>query len=183
MASSNSRIYADFTSLVSSKPSRGSKSVVDPCGYDQAIASGSIASMSLAHGKSDGENDMALRAKKAWEVAMGPGKTLPMQAFMAWMSGTGVSIFSILITGMILMTPVKTIMSTQQTFAPLERMAKGSAGGKKLDLTMQKAAFVAINIAGLIFGVYRLAIMGLLPTASSDWLSFIPAKQFLEHSV
>ncbi|KAJ2745213.1 hypothetical protein GGI20_002352 [Coemansia sp. BCRC 34301] len=186
------RIYADFTPLMG-KPGRGggggsgSKAAVDPCGYDQAIASGSAASMALAHGKSDGESDMALRAKKAWEVAMGPGKTLPMQAFMAWMSGTGVSIFSILITGMILMTPVKTIMSTQQTFAPLERMGKGGGGGggagrSKLDLTMQKAAFVAINVAGLVFGVYRLAIMGLLPTASSDWLSFIPAKQFAEYS-
>ncbi|KAJ1823377.1 hypothetical protein GGH91_000897 [Coemansia sp. RSA 2671] len=177
MASGN-KVYADFTSLVG-KPSRGSKSVVDPFGYDQAIASGSVSSMSLAHGKTDEEGDMALRAKKAWEVAMGPGKTLPMQAFMAWMSGTGVSIFSILITGMILMTPVKTIMSTQQTFAPLERAGKSA---KKLDLTMQKAAFVAINIAGLIFGVYRLSLMGLLPTASSDWLSFIPAKQYMEFS-
>ncbi|KAJ2114281.1 hypothetical protein GGI03_006120 [Coemansia sp. RSA 2337] len=175
---SGNKVYADFTSLVG-KSSRGSKSTADPYGYDQAIASGSISSASLAHGKSDEEGDMALRAKKGWEVAMGPGKTLPMQAFMAWMSGTSVSIFSILITGMILMSPVKTIMSTQQTFAPLERAGKGE---KKLDLTMQKAAFVAINIAGLIFGVYRLSIMGLLPTASSDWLSFIPAKQFMEYS-
>ncbi|KAJ2492423.1 hypothetical protein IWW37_001470 [Coemansia sp. RSA 2050] len=177
MASSN-KAYADFTSLVG-KPSRSSKAVVDPFGYDQAIAAGATSSMSLAHGKTDEEGDMALRAKKAWEVAMGPGKTLPMQAFMAWMSGTGVSIFSILITGMILMTPVKTVMSTQQTFAPLERAGKGA---KKLDLTMQKAAFVAINIAGLIFGIYRLSLMGLLPTASSDWLSFIPAKQYMEFS-
>ncbi|KAJ2817028.1 hypothetical protein FBU31_006366 [Coemansia sp. 'formosensis'] len=177
MANGN-KVYADFTSLVG-KSSRGSKSAADPCGFDQAIASGNVSSMALAHGKSDEEGDMALRAKKGWEVAMGPGKTLPMQAFMAWMSGTSVSIFSILITGMILMTPVKTIMSTQQTFAPLERAGKGA---KKLDLTMQKAAFVAINIAGLIFGIYRLSIMGLLPTASSDWLSFIPAKQYTEFS-
>ncbi|KAJ2891748.1 hypothetical protein GGI21_004234 [Coemansia aciculifera] len=182
---SGTKIYADFTSLVSKTGRGNSKSsaaVIDPWGYDQSIASSSISSLSLAHNKSDGDSDMALRDKKAWEVAMGPGKTLPMQAFMAWMSGTGVSIFSILITGMILMSPVKTIMSTQQTFAPLERMGKSGGGGKKQDFTMQKAAFVAINIAGLIFGVYRLSIMGLLPTASSDWLSFIPAKQYTEYS-
>ncbi|KAI8321224.1 DUF1077-domain-containing protein [Martensiomyces pterosporus] len=123
---------------------------------------------------------MELRAKKAWEVAMAPGKTLPMQAFMAWMSGTGVSIFSIIITGMILMTPFRTIMSVQQTFAPLERVGKG--GSVALDLSTQKAAFIAINVAGILFGIYRLSIMGLLPTASSDWLAFIPAKQYLEHS-
>ncbi|KAJ2000964.1 hypothetical protein GGI04_003934 [Coemansia thaxteri] len=174
---SSSKVYADLTSLMGGR-TKGSKAAVDPSGFDSAVASGSLASASTAHSKADDEGDKALRAKKAWEVAIGPGKTLPMQAFMAWMSGTGVSIFSILITGMILMTPVRTIMGTQQTFAPLERMATG----KKLDLTMQKAAFVAINIAGILFGVYRLSIMGLLPTTTSDWLAFIPAKHYAEYS-
>ncbi|KAJ1732164.1 hypothetical protein H4S06_003903 [Coemansia sp. BCRC 34490] len=172
-----SKTYADFTALMGK--GKQSKSVRDPHGFDAAIASGNVASLSTTQGRND-EADLALRAKKAWEVAMSPGKTLPMQAFMAWMSGTGVSIFSILITGMILMTPAKTIASVQQTFAPLERA--GKSGGSKLDLTMQKAVFVAINIAGILFGVYRLSIMGLLPTTSSDWLAFIPSKQYVEFS-
>ncbi|KAI9501048.1 hypothetical protein BX070DRAFT_229322 [Coemansia spiralis] len=177
VAKPNTKVYADFSSLTS-KGKHG-KSLRDPHGFDLSIASGNIASTSTTQGRND-EADQALRAKKAWEVAMSPGKTIPMQAFMAWMSGTSVSIFSILITGMILMTPVKTIMSVQQTFAPLERAGKSS--GSKLDLTMQKAAFVAINIAGLLFGIYRLSIMGLLPTTTSDWLAFIPAKRYIEFS-
>ncbi|KAJ2548587.1 hypothetical protein EV175_004773 [Coemansia sp. RSA 1933] len=172
------KIYADFTSLTGK--TKSSKSVRDPHGFDATIASGSVASLSTTQGRND-EADLALRTKKAWEVAMGPGKSLPMQAFMAWMSGTSVSIFSILITGMILMTPAKTIMSVQQTFAPLERAGKGS-GGAKLDLTLQKAVYVAINVAGILFGIYRLSIMGLLPTTSSDWLAFIPAKRYIEFS-
>ncbi|KAJ2236973.1 hypothetical protein H4R99_001292 [Coemansia sp. RSA 1722] len=176
---SSERVYADFSSLVGTKAKSSSKSaLVDPHGFDASIAS-STATSSFSSHKND-HSDMELRAKKAWEVAMGPAKTLPMQAFMAWMSGTGVSIFSILITGMILMTPFKTIMSVQKTFAPLERVAKGSS--QKLDLTMQKAAFIAINVAGILFGIYRLSIMGLLPTASSDWLAFIPAKAYSELS-
>ncbi|KAJ1667413.1 hypothetical protein IW140_000874 [Coemansia sp. RSA 1813] len=179
LTKTESKTYADFTSLTGKV--KQSKSVRDPKGFDAAIASGNVASLSTTQGRND-EADLALRAKKAWEVAMGPGKTLPMQAFMAWMSGTSVSIFSILITGMILMTPAKTIMSVQQTFAPLERAGKGGSGGAKLDLTMQKAVYVAINIAGIMFGIYRLSIMGLLPTTSSDWLAFIPAKQYIEFS-
>ncbi|KAJ2719848.1 hypothetical protein GGI07_004967 [Coemansia sp. Benny D115] len=177
------KVYADFTPLLggrNGKPQTKTQ-VADPKGFDASISS-SLNANSLSSGtqaKDDEAVEMTLRAKKAWEVATSPGKTLPMQAFMAWMSGTSVSIFSILITGMILMTPLKTIMAVQQTFAPLEKVAKGSG---KLDLTMQKATFVAINLAGILFGIYRLSIMGLLPTATSDWLVFIPAKQYAELS-
>lgn len=184
MPKSNNKIYADFSSLMSKSKAGGGKSVKDPIGFDLATASSSIASTSLSSGQgsSDHGGDLALLAKKAWEVAIGPGKTLPMQAFMAWMSGTSVSIFSMMITGMILFTPVKTIMSVQQTFAPLERNVDKLGKDAKLDLTMQKMVFVAINIAGILFAVYRLSIMGLLPTTSSDWLAFIPAKHNLEFS-
>ncbi|KAJ2632603.1 hypothetical protein H4R22_001138 [Coemansia sp. RSA 1290] len=163
-----SKVYADLTSLVGKSQSK----FENPAGYS---ASASAASASGASSRAD---DSSLRASKAWEVAMGPGKALPMQAFMAWMSGTNVSIFSIIITGMILMTPLKSLVSVHQTFAPLER-----AKGPQVDLTMQKLAFVAINVAGVLFGIYRLSIMGLLPTTSSDWLAFIPAKQYVEYSL
>ncbi|KAJ1890053.1 hypothetical protein LPJ66_007699 [Kickxella alabastrina] len=176
------KVYADMTPLMTpggaAKTKSTSKSIPkDPHGFDPSTSTRSPTT--LSQDKTSNSTELALRSKKAWEVAMGPGKSLPMQAFMAWMSGTGVSIFSILITGMILMTPLKSIMAVQQTFAPLERVHKG---GERLDLNLQKAAFVAINVAGVLFGVYRLAIMGLLPTASSDWLAFIPAKTFAEIS-
>ncbi|KAJ2613832.1 hypothetical protein H4S08_001999 [Coemansia sp. RSA 1365] len=181
MASSGSnskggrKVYADLSSLVV-KNKAGSK-IVEPAGFDLKTALGRADALAATQTRND-EADAALRTKKAWEVAISPGKSLPMQAFMAWMSGTSVSIFSILITGMILMSPLRAIVSVQQTFAGLERAAKGS----RLDLSMQKAAFVAINIAGILFGVYRLSIMGLLPTTSSDWLAFLPPKEYMEYS-
>ncbi|KAJ1835357.1 hypothetical protein IWW55_007026 [Coemansia sp. RSA 2706] len=161
------KVYADLTSLAKTKTK-----LANPPGFNPQSSSTSNAS---THQRAD---DSALRASKAWEIAIAPGKSLPMQAFMAWMSGTSVSIFSILITGMILMTPAKGLLSVQQTFAPIERVK-----GAKVDLSMQKLVFVAINVAGILFGIYRLSIMGLLPTTTSDWLAFIPAKQHLEHSV
>ncbi|KAJ2784217.1 hypothetical protein H4R18_001272 [Coemansia javaensis] len=175
----SSRVYADLTPLTAQR--RGGRGVREPAGFDLQAALGAAAGGAGAadHGRDDAAADAALRVKKAWEVAMSPGKSLPMQAFMAWMSGTSVSIFSILITGMILMSPLRAIAGVQQAFAGIERGAKGAP----LDLTPQKAAFVAINIAGILFGVYRLSIMGLLPTTTSDWLAFLPPKQYLEHSV
>ncbi|KAJ2254297.1 hypothetical protein IW137_003296 [Coemansia sp. RSA 1287] len=163
------KVYADLTSLLS-KP-RTAKALADPSGFGSSSALASGTSVSAR------TDDSALRTSKAWEVAIGPGKSLPMQMFMAWMSGTSVSIFSILITGMILMSPVRAILGVNQTFAPLLR-----AKGARVDVSMQKLVFVAINVAGVLFGIYRLSIMGLLPTTSSDWLAFIPPKQYLEYS-
>lgn len=34
-----------------------------------------------------------LRQQKAWDTALAPAKQVPMQAFMMWMSGSGVQIF------------------------------------------------------------------------------------------
>lgn len=38
-------------------------------------------------------DDSPIRVKKAWEIALGPGKSIPMNAFMMWMSGNTVQIF------------------------------------------------------------------------------------------
>ena len=51
--------------------------------------------------------------QKAWEVATAPAKALPMNAFMMYMSGSGVQIFSIMITAMMLYQPVKAILGVQ----------------------------------------------------------------------
>ena len=50
-----------------------------------------------------------LKEKRAWDVAIAPAKSLPMQAFMLYMSGGGVQIFSIGIVFMLLLTPFKNI--------------------------------------------------------------------------
>ena len=50
-----------------------------------------------------------LKEKRAWDVATAPVKSLPMQAFMLYMSGGGVQIFSIGIVFMLLLTPFKNI--------------------------------------------------------------------------
>ena len=43
----------------------------------------------------------------AWATAQAPAKNLFMTGFMLWMSGAGVHIFSIMITGMALLNPIK----------------------------------------------------------------------------
>ena len=47
----------------------------------------------------------ALKEKRAWDFAIAPAKSLPMQAFMLYMSGGGVQIFSMGIVAMLLFSP------------------------------------------------------------------------------
>jgi hypothetical protein len=47
-------------------------------------------------------------------VALAPGKQLPMQAFMLWMSGNSVQIFSVAITAMLMFSPIKALLSMSQ---------------------------------------------------------------------
>ena len=58
---------------------------------------------------SSAESYDELKEKRAWDVALAPVKSLPMQAFMLYMSGGGVQIFSIGIVFMLLLTPFKNI--------------------------------------------------------------------------
>jgi hypothetical protein len=51
----------------------------------------------------------ALKESRAWDLAVSPAKSLPMQAFMLYMSGGGVQIFSMGIVFMLLLTPFKNI--------------------------------------------------------------------------
>ena len=47
-----------------------------------------------------------LKLKKAWEVALGPAKQLPMQAIMGYMSGNSLQIFSIMMVFMLYVKPI-----------------------------------------------------------------------------
>ena len=49
--------------------------------------------------------------KRAWDFAISPVKSLPMQAFMLYMSGGGVQIFSMGIVAMLLLSPFKNLSS------------------------------------------------------------------------
>ena len=51
----------------------------------------------------------AIQVSKAWEAAYAPGKSLPMNLMIMWMSGNSVQIFSMMIVMMLIMNPLKGI--------------------------------------------------------------------------
>ena len=137
-----------------------------------------------------------LKKKRAMEMALQPGKQAMMTAFMMWMSGGGIHIFSIMILGMALWQPLKALSQVNAYFAPLQASseegsatpgesgenATARASGPSVDLTQAKLTYVAACLFGLIIALYRMSQMGLLPLTSADWISLLEPKRNLEVS-
>ncbi|KAF8744958.1 hypothetical protein AX14_011972 [Amanita brunnescens Koide BX004] len=111
-----------------------------------------------------------IKEKKAWDFAISPAKSLPMQAFMLYMSGGGVQIFSISIVFMLLLTPFKNLSGINSSFA---QFAPSKSEPTALStLLLQKLVYVACNLLTLCVGLWKCKSMGLLPTGTGDWLAF-----------
>lgn len=115
------------------------------------------------------------REKAAMTLAMSPGKSIFMTAFMLWMSGRQLNIFTISTTSMALLNPVKSLLSTNQAFAKFQH--------DDVDLTQQKAVWVAANLAALAVGLYKMSTMGLLPMTAADWIHTVDLGQVQEEAL
>eukprot|EP00924_Labyrinthula_sp_SR-Ha-C_P016666 augustus_masked-scaffold_6-processed-gene-11.8-mRNA-1 protein AED:0.04 eAED:0.04 QI:0/0.25/0.2/0.4/0.75/0.6/5/1637/199 len=107
-------------------------------------------------------------------LSYSPGRQLFMTAFMLWMSGSTLNIFSIMMTGMALWSPVKSLLSTSSSFA---KFSSDDVGLADSEILQAKAIFIGLNLVGLAMGAYKLSSMGLLPVHSSDWMHLLPNNQ------
>lgn len=114
---------------------------------------------------------MKLKLQKAREVAWSPGKNFMMTAFMLWMSGSGVHIFSIMITFYAVYNPIKSAFTVQQQFTRFEDPKMG--GPERASLLSSKLIFVAMNMFAMTGALYKMSLMGLLPNTPSDWVSLL----------
>ena len=95
--------------------------------------------------------------KKAWEVALAPAKTIPMNAFMMYMSGNSLQIFSIMMVFMLFKTPLTGLMQTNA------QLARFQTERNKGHFWVVKATYVLMNLVALALGVWKVNGMGLLP--------------------
>ena len=90
-----------------------------------------------------------LKLKKAWELAIAPAKSLPMNAVMMYMSGNSLQIFSIMMVFMLFKTPIQSLLQTNQMFEKFE------TDGTKGKLLLVKATFVLMNLVALSLGIWK----------------------------
>lgn len=145
----------DFTR--GGRNSTSSTDLPNPPGYSASITS--------IHDPSR-QNDSSLRAKRLWDMALGPIKQVPMNLFIMYMSGNAISIFPIMMVIMMAVRPFKTLFSINSTFKALD------ANESSLANLGQKLVYVLGNLVGIALAVYKCQSMGLLPTHASDWLAF-----------
>ena len=108
-------------------------------------------------------------------MAYSPGKNLLTTAFMLWMSGSSIQIFSIMMTGMALINPLKAIVGINEFFAPL-------AKEEGVDIHLPKLIYLSLQVLAVGLALYKCSTMGLLPVTSADWTSYIPSKIIEEQS-
>ncbi|CAK9295780.1 unnamed protein product [Gordionus sp. m RMFG-2023] len=116
--------------------------------------------------------DPALIVKRSWEIALGSVKKIPMNMFIMYMSGNSISLFPIMVVGMLFMGPIKALFGIKATF----NMIEGNQAG------IQKIIYFLGNIGNILLALYKCASMGLLPTHPSDWLAFVQLPQQSEYS-
>ncbi|XP_015794573.1 ER membrane protein complex subunit 4 [Tetranychus urticae] len=117
-------------------------------------------------------SDVNLIVKKSWEIASGPIRQLPMNLFIMYMAGNSISIFPIMMIGMLFLKPVKALLQINATFKLIE-------GNQSL---FQKFVYLLGNLLCLALALYKCQSMGLLPIHPSDWLDFVEPQPRIEFS-
>ncbi|KAI8924514.1 hypothetical protein BC831DRAFT_465378 [Entophlyctis helioformis] len=175
-------------SSIDASGKRSNENIVDPPGF--MLDASKLGGKDVAHGGIDADEIAKLKVKKAWDAAIAPAKSIPMNAFMLYMSGNSIQIFSILVTVMLLFNSVKAAMGVSQVFERFQTVssAKAPTGVAAIlammsnPLLLPMIAFVVIQAANLALGIWKCGAMGLLPTATSDWLAFLDHKKIAELS-
>ncbi|KAK6205278.1 uncharacterized protein RJT21DRAFT_14596 [Scheffersomyces amazonensis] len=116
-----------------------------------------------------------LKEKKAWEVAIGPAKSIPMNAIMSYMTGNSLQIIPVTMTLMLLWNPLKAIFNeTNPNFINLTTKKNGTT------ILLAKAVFILFQILNMSIGIYKLYKMGLIPHTEADWIAWKEIKDIKE---
>mmetsp|Transcript_14363 Transcript_14363/g.40874 ORF Transcript_14363/g.40874 Transcript_14363/m.40874 type:complete len:183 (-) Transcript_14363:85-633(-) len=114
----------------------------------------------------------AIKAKKrakAMSIATKPGQQVMMNAFMMYMSGKQLNIFSISTTSSAIITPITSLIQLDKPFASIDT-----------DTQLPKLIYALLNITWLLVGLYKMSSMRLLPTTSADWADRVVWKEMME---
>ena len=118
------------------------------------------------------------RQKMAMSIAVQPGQQIAMQAFMMYMSGNQLNMFSINTTSMAIISPLTAIFSIDQAFRKVQHDTTSDDATDMLQIP--KLIYLALNLVFLCVGLYKMSSMRLLPTTSADWISKIEWKEMIE---
>lgn len=156
--------FNKWTLNFSSKVRGSDRDLSSPPGYTSAV--------STLHVEERRETDPSLIDKRSWEIACGPVKQIPMNLFLMYMAGNSISIFPIMMVGMLFLRPIKAFLTVSTAFKQIE-------GDQHI---LQKLIYLLGNAGCIALALYKCQSMGLLPTHPSDWLEFLDPPEAVEFS-
>ncbi|BGP42604.1 hypothetical protein JCM10449v2_006616 [Rhodotorula kratochvilovae] len=188
----SSRASTSRWTLDYSVPESARAKVRDPPGYVPQLSVKEKAKSASTLIKPKDVDLAALRQQKAWELALAPAKAVPMQAFMMYMSGGGIQIFSIMSVWFLLKQAVSGMLGVDKgthpfpllagtpsliafrftAFAPFEAASKTktpTTDATAQSFLEQKIVYVLCQFALLAVGLWKCNSMGILPTSAADW--------------
>lgn len=107
----------DFTTGGSRIASRNVEQGLNPPGYQSNF---STTSSEVDSSTRSDQQQQHLLSKRAWDMALQPLKSLPMNMFMMYMAGNTISIFPIMMVAMMVWRPIQAVMSVGNVFKPIE---------------------------------------------------------------
>lgn len=156
--------YAKGLTIVSSNsmPSPGGFGSIENTGKD------SLAARKKKFNSHVSSQDVAaLQMQKAWQIALAPAKSVPMNFFMSYMSGTSLQIIPIMTALMLLSGPIKSIFQVRSSFKPVLGTSVTES-----QILVPMLVFIACQFVLMYIGFQKLNSMGLIPNTRSDWLSW-----------
>ena len=90
---------------------------------------------------------------------------LPMFLFIFWMTGSSLSIYTIMFTVQFAMTPFKAIFGVNEAFLPYEQ--------KGLSILLPKLIYIASNLVVIGLAAYKFGNMGIIPVLPADWAGLL----------
>lgn len=115
-----------------------------------------------------------VKQKKAWDMAKSPAKSIFFTMLMLWMSGSSINIFSIMMVGMALWTPLRSMFTFSSAFAPF--------ASEKESLFAPKLLYLVLNGVIMLAGLYKFSVLGLIPTNAEDWINLAAQGRSAEHA-
>lgn len=146
---------------------RSKEALLEPTGYHTVI--------SESEDSSRRARDLTkVKQKKAWDTAKSPAKSIFFTMLMLWMSGSSINIFSIMMVGMALWTPLRSMLTFTSAFAPF--------ASEKESLLAPMLLYLALNSVILLAGLYKFSVLGLIPTNAEDWINLAAQAQSAEQA-
>lgn len=165
-------LVMDYSDLLSPQVIQPLEDIAAPPGF----GADNSKTKKIADVKKPAESELdELKVKKAWEIATGPAKNIPMNLIMSYMTGNSMQIIPITMALMLLLNPLRAIfMETSVVFNGLLNERNSSK------LVLPKVVFVICQMMNMAIGLWKLKQMGLIPNKEADWISWKPVAQITE---